>query len=478
MPRFHHVLLPVSVLGLAGCVGGFANPGGGGSVDDFLDDIPADQLVCPADPDCAIGGDCSLYECPDHWICETYDDGTERCVSPGPDYPDRGSWDCHDQNGQTICEGGSYPDGGGGDGWNCMQSGDLVTCTSDHPDYPDGGGGSGWSCWYEGDLRVCSTVPGDSGDGGGWTCWEDETGRHCRRDRPDLPGDGGDWTCFDYEDETHCDGGPGIPDGGGWECEDRGGEYYCTTTPDYPDGGGGGHWSCRFTREFRVCDWHDDGGGDGGIPRTDCAPTDPTCGSTMCTDEMRGGITLIDDLDGEDNGEIYVLGDGRRDESCATVRVDVTAYYALYDAALAESCTRQLDEISYVTIENTCNADGNPVERNVGDRFVIGDVDNTPDCTTDAECGAGSTCRGRSSGNCCVPTAPAFVGTFLLMAGEDNRICLHHVCPEVRAGSLSGADAFMSAGCEGSINSVHLRLDGSAFTCPDPSLEFPMGCGM
>lgn len=473
MPRNFRVIFSVC-LGATGCVGGFANPGEG----DFLDDLPPDMLVCPADPDCSIGGDCSLYECPDHWVCEEREDEHRRCVSPGPDYPDRGDWDCHDEGGTTVCEGGSFPDGGGGGAWNCTQAGDLVTCVSDDPSYPDGGGGSGWSCWYEGDLRVCSTVPGDGGDGGGWTCWDDEAGRHCRTDRPDLPGDDGDWTCFDYDGETHCDGGSSVPDGGGWECVERDGEYYCTTTPDYPDGGGGGSWSCRFTREFRICDGGDDGGGDGDIPRTDCPPTDPTCGSVLCTEDRRGEVTLLDDLDGEDDGEIYVLGDGRRDQSCATVRVGLTGYYALWDEALAESCTRQLDEISYLTIANTCNADGNPVERNVGDRFVIGDVDNTADCASDADCGAGSACRSRSAGNCCVPTAPAFVGTFLLVAGEDNRVCLNHVCPEVRAGLMSGADPFMTAGCEGSINSVHLRLAGSAFTCPDPSLEFPMGCGM
>lgn len=459
---------------LVGCVGGFAI-GGGGGLDDFIDSIPEEDLACPVDPDCAIGGDCTLYECPDHWICEQLGEDGQRCLSPKPDYPDEGSWECHDEAGTTICVGDHYPDGGGGSVWNCEQAGDLVTCVRTNPDYPDGGGGSVWSCFFEGEFRICSTIPGDDG---GWTCWDTDTGRECRRDRPDLPGDGGDWLCYDYEGETHCDGGPGVPDGGDWECVERGGEYYCVDrTPDYPDGGGGSGWSCRFTREFRECDFTD-GGGDGGIPHTDCPPSDPTCGRSMCTDGVRGAVTLIDNLDGDDNGEIYVLGDGGRDESCATVRVDVTAYYTLYDAALAESCRRQLDEISYVTIENTCNADGNPVERNVGERFVIGDVDNTPDCGSDADCTSGSSCRMRSAGYCCVPTAPALVGTFLLVAGEDNRVCLHHVCPEVRAGLMTGAEPFITAGCDGSINSVHLRLDGSAFVCPDPSLEFPLGCGM
>ncbi|MBX3273595.1 MAG: hypothetical protein KF729_25245 [Sandaracinaceae bacterium] len=469
MPRLFRSLCIVLA---GGCTGGFGNMGGR-SPSEFIESIPPDMLACPIDPDCAIGGDCRLYECPEHWVCEERSDGYERCVSPGPDYPDGGGWSCRDEEGRTICEGGSYPDGGGGNGWSCMQAGDLVTCVKDRPDYPDGGGGSGWSCWFEGDLRVCSTVPGDHPGGGGWTCWDDETGRHCRRPRPDLP-DGGNWTCYDYEGVTHCDGGTDIPDGGGWECVERDGRYYCRTTPDYPDGGGGGAWNCRFTREFRVCDAPDGGGG---IPRTDCPPTDPSCGRYVCEESRRGSIRFFDDRDGTDDGELVVFGDGRRDQACGRVRVDVTGYYSLFNGALAESCSRQLDEIAYVTITNSCNASGNPLERNVGDRFVVGDVDNTPACTSDAECGAGHSCQSRSAGFCCVPTAPALVGTFLLIAGEDNLVCLNHVCPEVRAGAMRGADAFITAGCEGSINSVHLNLAGATDICPDPAVELPSRCG-
>jgi len=460
----------------AGCTGGFGQSGGP-SVDEFIDSISPEDFVCPSDPDCSIGGDCTLYECPDHWICDTLADGHRYCVSPGPDYPDEGEWTCEDVQDTTVCRGGSFPDGGGGGGWSCEHSGDLVICTRDQPDYPDSGGGDAWSCWYEGDLRICSTVPG--GGGGGWTCWDDETSRHCRRDQ-DLPGDGGEWTCFDYEGETHCDGGDDFPDGGDWDCEMRGEDVYCTdSTPEYPGGGGGGEWSCRYTREFRVCDW-DDGGGDGGIPRTDCDPEDPSCIRSVCTDTRRGSVTFLDNLDGDPDGELAVLGnDPARAEACATVRVTETAYYSLFDDALAESCAEQQDEISYVTITNSCSASGNPVERNTADRFIIADVDNSPSCAGDDECGSGFSCITRSAhfGPCCVPSEPVLVGTFLLVAGEDNRICLHHACPEIRDGTLSGADVFVSEGCRGSTDSVHLRLDGSAFVCPDPSLEFPAMCG-
>jgi len=69
-------------------------------------------------------------------------------------------------------------------------------------------------------------------------------------------------------------------------------------------------------------------------------------------------------------------------------------------------------------------------------------------------------------------------GPHLLLAGADNEICLHHACPEIRDGTLTGAEPFVTAGCDSSIDSVHLQIDSVAFVCPDPTLEFPMGCGM
>ena len=463
-----------SLFTATGCVGGFGAPTQEDQDRQVVESIPPERLACPVDPDCAIGGDCSLYECPEYWVCVDGAEGGHTCVSPGPEYPDGGEWACEDVDGATVCRGSSFPDDGGGGVWSCEVSDEFVVCTDDTPSYPDDGGGGPWSCHYSGEFRICTDIPGD---GGGWVCTSEDGLRHCQRDRPDLPGDGG-WTCFDYEGVTHCDGGTDIPDGGGWTCVERGGLYYCTDdTPDYPDDGGGGPWTCRFSREFRVCDRPDipDDGGD--IPHYDCPVGDPSCGRHVCTAETRGAVTFVDDEDGEDNAELYVLGNGTRDESCGHVRVAVTGYYRLFDAALAESCTRQRDEISYVTITNTCNADGAPVERNVGDRFVIGDVDNTPECASDSECGGGSFCRARSAGYCCVPSEPAFVGTFLLLAEEDNRVCLHHFCPEYRMGGVGG-DSFVSASCNSSIDSVHLRLDGDAFVCPDTSLEFPAGCGL
>jgi len=359
--------------------------------------------VCPADPDCAIGGDCSLYECPDHWECEDQPSGGEVCVAPGPDYPDDGSgghWDCDDEYGVTTCstEDGDFPDDGGGSDWDCERIDDLIVCTNDDPDYPDDRGDETWGCWFEGEYRVCSRGPGDDGAGSG--------------------GPGG--------------GGPGD-DGSG-----SGG----------PGGGGPG----------------DDG-------RDDCVGD--SCAPPVCTGSARAAATFVDDRDGDDDGEIYAFGDGRRDRACATVRVDVTGYYEVFDEYIAESCTSQLDETGYLTISNSCNPDGEPREENVGDHFLVDDVDNTMSCSSDSECGGSMVCREGTRTRCCVDPTPVFMGTFLLRAGEANEVCINHWCPEYRDGREG--DGHANADCRGSINSIHVVLDGDTVLCPGEG-DVPAGC--
>ncbi len=230
-----------------------------------------------------------------------------------------------------------------------------------------------------------------------------------------------------------------------------------------------------------------------------CAPgdiCDPGC-ANPCWDEFEGDVcsdppppcdatgdlpfTFIDNLDGADDGQIYALGDGRRTRSCGTVRVDTTAYYSIFDTELSESCDDQLDETGYLTITNGCNPDGWAVERNAGDRFLVADSDNTMDCTMDSECGAGRVCReGMTHGNCCVPESPVFMGTFLLVAGEDNQICINHWCPEWREEMAAGRDfGFVGAGCTGA-NSIHFFISATAIACPDETTLQPCswGCGM
>jgi hypothetical protein len=320
-----------------------------------------------------------------------------------------------------------------------------------------------------------------------WEC-EDrpDGGEVCVSPGPDYPddGSGSGWECYDEFDQTVCrrEGGE-VPDGGSdgeWSCE-RSGEFVeCRRDdPDYPDGGSGGPWSCWYEREFRVCerDTPDDGdgpgGGDGGDGGREHCVGD-ACAPPICEDYARGMVTFIDDRDESNDGEIWALGDGTRDSSCATVTVDVTGYYQVFDKYIAESCTRQLDETGFLTIKNSCNAAGEPVEENVGDHFVVGDVDNTMECTSDAECGGGMVCRVGTRASCCVSTTPTFMGTFLLKAGEPNELCLTHWCPLYRAGRE--ADGFVNDGCGADkINSIHLVLDGTTFACVDDR-ALPSGC--
>ncbi|RLB53840.1 MAG: hypothetical protein DRJ42_10860, partial [Deltaproteobacteria bacterium] len=370
--------------------------------------------VCPADPDCAIGGDCALYECPDYWECEEQPSGGEVCVSPGPDYPDEGSggnWDCNDEYDRTTCtrpagddgsgsgggSGSGFPDDGGGGTWTCEREGDLIVCINENSDYPDDRGDETWSCWFEGEFRVCSR--GDDGAGGGG-----------------------------------AGGGGGGGDGGGGT-----------------GGGGGG------------------GPGDGG--RSHCVGE--LCEYPVCTIDVRGTATFTDDRDGEADGQIYVFGDGRRDQACATVSVDLTGYYRIYDEYIAESCTSQLDETGYLTITNSCTATGEPWEENVGDHFIVDDVDNTMSCSADSDCGGGMVCRDGTRTRCCIDPTPVFMGTFLLIAGEPNEVCINHWCPEYRDGRSS--DGHANANCNSSIDSIHLILDGDTILCPTAG-DIPAGC--
>ncbi len=273
--RSLRTLAALALIALApGCVGSFGAP-----EDRFQQPPPGEHgevptPACPADPDCNIGGDCSLYVCPDYWICEDQPDGTKRCLNPGPAYPDGGGdWVCADVSGTTECRrpGSDFPDQGGGSEWSCEARGEFVVCTDTTPSYPDGGDGGPYHCWFANEFRVCATFPGD---GGGWVCHDTATGRECRNDSPDYPDDRV-WSCWDDAGRTFCrTAGGDLPDGGGgseWYCEAQGEFVVCTDdTPDYPDDGGGTPYDCRFGDEFRVCTTDiPDGGDDECVPGTE-----------------------------------------------------------------------------------------------------------------------------------------------------------------------------------------------------------------
>ena len=230
-----------------------------------------------------------------------------------------------------------------------------------------------------------------------------------------------------------------------------------------------------------------------------CAPgdafCDPDCGNPCYEPEFSGGdvcsdppppcepmgerpFEFIDDMDGDDNGQIFALGNRDPMRSCGTLLVDETGYYSIFDTELSESCNDQRDETGYLTISNSCNSDGWAAERNAEDRFLVFDSDNTTVCDTDADCGAGLVCReGTSHGNCCVPEEPVFMGTFLLVAGEPNTICINHWCPDWSAEIEAGRDfGFVVDGCEG-VNSIHFRIDATAIACKDETTLNPCSWG-
>lgn len=231
---------------------------------------------------------------------------------------------------------------------------------------------------------------------------------------------------------------------------------------------------------------------------------DPACATDPCVDEFGrylcdGGdqpnpcppgeavsaISFTDDLDGDADGQIVALLPSQT-RSCATIHVEETGYYEIFDMELSESCTTQVDETGYLTVENTCNAGGEPLEHNAAGHFVVDDQDNIGACTAGSgSCGAGLTCRdsGPRYGFCCGPDSPVFLGTFLLVAGEANKVCVNHWCPEYHSELSAGRDwGHVNDGCSNSnVNSIHLRLDSHTLVCRAPDTVVracAWGCAM
>jgi Putative metal-binding motif len=193
----------------------------------------------------------------------------------------------------------------------------------------------------------------------------------------------------------------------------------------------------------------------------------------FCFDDRVPNASAYPNKDGSD-GELFVLGNESADkQDCGIVLVKETGYYAIYDSELSESCGDQLDETGYITLHNSCNADGWATTRNVGERYLVLDRDNTgAGCATDSECQASYVCReGMNHGNCCVPEEPVYVGTFLLVAGEENVICIHHWCPEWKEYLSAGTDYgwvhdenVASANCT-TVDSIHFKIAATAIVC-------------
>ncbi len=159
-------------------------------------------------------------------------------------------------------------------------------------------------------------------------------------------------------------------------------------------------------------------------------------------EDCPNGVTAtVTDSDGD--GWVVITTSDPTD--WAIVNVPVDGVYELYDSQLAESGASQMNETGYLTITNSVNPVGFPVNPNCGGLFIVADSDNNG-----------------------TPTQPTFLGTFSLMAGEDNHLTLHHYCDIYQAGQCQqfhNGDPNSGSGCNtGNANSIHMDIDGLCIT--------------
>ena len=216
--------------------------------------------------------------------------------------------------------------------------------------------------------------------------------------------------------------------------------------------------------------WDDEFGDTCNEPPPPCPPS-----------EAEPGFEFIDNQDGLTDGQIIAVGSNEPFFSCGVILVEKTGYYRIFDVELSESCDDQVDETGYLTVHNSCNPDGWAAEANQGKRYLVLDSDNTGSCAQDSDCGAGLVCRARlSHGRCCVPDAPTFMGTFFLIEGEENQICIRSWCPEYRELVAQGGKdpGFVTSGCTGSANSIHFRIDQNVIACEEDTtlMNCSFGC--
>ena len=154
-----------------------------------------------------------------------------------------------------------------------------------------------------------------------------------------------------------------------------------------------------------------------------------------CPDKV--SYSFVDD-DGD--GFVAVLSWDPIEDS-AVVHVDFTGIFHVYDTYIAESGASQINEIGYLTITNSHNATGMPQFANCETYWLVADTDNhgTP------------------------PPGSLYVGTFPLVAGEDNLLTLHHYCPLYRDGhctSFQNGTPGADGSCDDNgANSIHMALD-------------------
>jgi hypothetical protein len=153
-----------------------------------------------------------------------------------------------------------------------------------------------------------------------------------------------------------------------------------------------------------------------------------------CPDKV--GYSFVDD-----DGDGYVAVLSWEPQDSAVIHVDFTGIFHVYDTYIAESGASQINEIGYLTISNSHNPTGMPDFANCESYWIVPDTDNhgTP------------------------PPGSLYVGTFPLVAGEDNLLTLNHYCELYRNGlcqSFQNGTPGADGSCDSSgVNSIHMALD-------------------
>lgn len=366
-------------------------------------------------------------------------------------------------------------------------------------------GENSWAPVDMDDTRTDSTVACDPDSYGscvesnGFNCVFDDAGNKlCTTTGSQTPDDGS-WFCELVINTLHCVGDH-LPEDSEWICWEEGSQVVCESDFSYPDGGSSETYECDYSGDMIVCEPNgtddtvvDTPDNPDNIETHNCPPNVGSPSEELCDDGLDNDCDgFVDEDCGDDthtttdpphdgsstcapwlettvrfgdSGELVALDRDGDYVDCTTVEVDITGYYAFYDDRIAESCSTQVDETGFLTVTNSCNTSGSPEETNVANYYVVEDVDNTSSCSNDSECGDGMACREGNAGYCCVPELPVYMGTFLLVAGERNELCINHWCPVWR--DRGRDDGFVNDNCDGSIDSIHVSLDGSMRVCLD-----------
>lgn len=141
-------------------------------------------------------------------------------------------------------------------------------------------------------------------------------------------------------------------------------------------------------------------------------------------------------------GEIYVLSWSSTTAS-GVLHAPEMGWYHVFNQHVAESGASQRNESAFFRVPNATHPSGKPRWSNCGDDWVLPDHDN-----------GGATALYH------------YVGTFWLDAGE-NRLEMHHFCPDIRAGACAWMHDKVDSDktCDSdNPNSVHFNGDGLCVT--------------